>query len=135
MTFSLKTIGLAAAITAFSAGAAFAAVSTTSLNVRSGPGTGYGVVATLAPGEVVNIGAESNGWCQIRWPGPNGWASCAYLTGSGPTVATGAEFGPDYGPDYDVGPVFPDFPTVFPFHHHDHRGGGMDWWWMHHHRP
>jgi len=138
MTLSLKTIGLAAAITALTAGSAMAAVSTTSLNVRSGPGTGYGVIDTLSPGEEVSIQSESNGWCQIRWPGPTGWASCAYLTGGTPTVATGPDYSLDYGPDYDYGPPVyfgPTFP-VFPTHHFYHmHHSGNDWWWMHNHHP
>lgn len=137
MTFSLKTIGLATAITALTAGSAFAAVSTTSLNVRSGPGINYGVVATLSPGEYVSIRAQSNGWCEIGGPGPNGWASCAYLTGN-PQVATGPDYSYDYGLDYfDYGPsitIGPTFP-VFPYHHDHHTNNNWWWWNMQHHKP
>jgi len=63
--------------------AAFAAPanSTTALNVRSGPGTSYGVVDTLLPGESVEVTeCVSNGWCHIQHPGPDGWVSSKYLT-------------------------------------------------------
>ncbi len=141
MTFSLKTIGLATAITVLTAGSALAAVSTTSLNVRSGPGINYGVVATLAPGEQVSIRAQSNGWCELSSPG--GWASCAYLSG-GPAVTypnlaygygdfdNGPDF--DYGPTINIGPSFPIFPSHHFNHSFPHHRGMNDWWLHHHHK-
>ncbi len=46
------------------------AQSTTALNVRSGPGTSYGVVDTLTPGETVEVNeCVSNGWCYIEHTG------------------------------------------------------------------
>lgn len=77
----LKAAGLGVVVTAFTAGAALAAVATSSVNVRTGPGTGYDVVDTLRPGEFVNINGRSGGWCEVSKPGPDGWVSCAYLTG------------------------------------------------------
>jgi len=69
----------------------FASVTTTALNVRSGPGTGYGVVATLAAGARVRVlaGPTSAGgydWYQVEygfdvWPSTDypriGWAARA----------------------------------------------------------
>ena len=66
----LRAGALGAAVTVLTAGAAFAAVATTSVNVRSGPSTSYRVVDTLAPGERVNITGQSNGWCAVTKPGP-----------------------------------------------------------------
>lgn len=60
-----------------------AARSTTSLNVRSGPSTGYGVVDVLRPGEQVRVTRKSGGWCYLDKSGQNGWASCSYLTDIG----------------------------------------------------
>ncbi|MCW8843381.1 MAG: SH3 domain-containing protein, partial [Rhodobacteraceae bacterium] len=55
------------------------------VNVRSGPGTGYGVVDTMAPGEVGNMTeCRSNGWCYIQRSGPDGWVSSSYLTAAEP---------------------------------------------------
>lgn len=49
------------------------------LNVRSGPGTSYPVQFRLDKGTVVDILAQSDGWCQIRSNGRVGWASAEYL--------------------------------------------------------
>jgi uncharacterized protein YraI len=76
----LRAGALGAVITALTAGAAFAAVATSSVNVRSGPGTGYGVLDQLYPGERVAVTDRDGGWCEVSRPGPNGWVSCAYLT-------------------------------------------------------
>lgn len=86
---------LAAALCGWAAmsAAAIAAQSTVSLNVRSGPGTSYGVVDTLYAGENVNVGeCRSNGWCYITHTGPDGWVSARYLSdarrASQPTART-----------------------------------------------
>jgi uncharacterized protein YraI len=54
---------------------------TTSLNVRSGPGTGYAVVNRLSPGERVNVDRCIPGfrWCHVQASGADGWVSSAYL--------------------------------------------------------
>lgn len=54
-----------------------------SLNVRSGPGTNYSVIDTLRPGENVQINRRSGGWCYVIKNGPDGWASCRYLSEAG----------------------------------------------------
>ncbi|CAL9512545.1 hypothetical protein SUDANB121_03687 [Nocardiopsis dassonvillei] len=47
------------------------------LNVRSGPGTGYAVVGSLANGAIVNATqSTTNGFRQL---GTNRWASATYL--------------------------------------------------------
>jgi uncharacterized protein YraI len=79
----VKTVGLSGAVLALTAGAAFAAVATSSVNVRTGPGTGYSVIDTLRPGEFVDITGQSGGWCNVAKSGPNGWVSCAYLADAG----------------------------------------------------
>src|SRR5579871_5844819 len=91
----LKAAGIGAVATMLTAGAALAATATTSVNVRTGPGTGYNVVDTLSPGEHVSIVGQSNGWCQVNKPGPNGWVSCAYLTGGGGYYGPRVDEGPD----------------------------------------
>lgn len=75
----VKAGALGVVVTALSAGAAFAAVATTAVNVRTGPSTSYRVVDTLRPGERVNIVRRSHGWCAVTKAGPDGWVSCAYL--------------------------------------------------------
>jgi uncharacterized protein YraI len=88
----LKAAGIGVVATALTAGAALAATATSSVNVRSGPGTGYGVVDRLSPGEYVNINGRSSGWCSISKPGPDGWVSCAYLTGGRVNVYDGPRY-------------------------------------------
>lgn len=55
------------------------------LNVRSGPGTAYGIITSLAGGTTVEIiGKNSDGsWWLIALPGGNsGWISAPYTTSS-----------------------------------------------------
>ena len=47
--------------------AALAAEATSSVNVRSGPGTGYAIVDTLSAGETVDIDrCVGSGWCYVQ---------------------------------------------------------------------
>ncbi len=56
---------------------------TGTVNVRSGPGTGYRVVSTLYKGDAVSkIGTVSN-WTIIQWNGGTAYVSSAYLRASG----------------------------------------------------
>jgi len=78
--------GLAALMVAVMTAGAFAwdAVATTSLNVRSGPGTQFRVVEVLERGQVTDVEYCRNGWCflDMGWKG-NGWASQRYLAQAG----------------------------------------------------
>jgi uncharacterized protein YraI len=78
--------GLAALMVAAMSAGAFAwdAVATTSVNVRSGPGTQFRVVEVLQRGEVVDVEYCRNGWCflDLGWNG-NGWTSQRYLAEAG----------------------------------------------------
>lgn len=59
-----------------------ATVATGALNIRSGPGSNYNVIATLTQGQpVVLLGrTASSGWAQVRiYNGAIGWANAAYL--------------------------------------------------------
>jgi|GEM_PF-3121282 len=120
----LKAVGLGVAVTAISAGAAWAAVATASVNVRSGPSTSYRVVDTLAPGEFVTITGRSNGFCRVDKPGANGWVSCAYLTAGGY----------DPGPRYVPYPVYPSPRIGFSFGFGGYPHHYPDWRHHHHHR-
>jgi len=86
----LKSALIAAIVLPMFAIAALAteATATTALNVRSGPGTSFGVVDTLTPGEVVDVTeCQPNGWCYIQHSGPDGWVSSSYLTAA-PSAGT-----------------------------------------------
>ncbi|HEY9009598.1 MAG TPA: SH3 domain-containing protein [Devosia sp.] len=95
---SIKILATAISISLLGMSIAEAAQATTSLNVRSGPGTSYGVVDTLFAGENVDVEeCRSNGWCRISHSGPDGWVSARYLTdtGGGGRVIIDDDEGPD----------------------------------------
>jgi uncharacterized protein YraI len=77
-----KAVGLGVVVLAFSAGIAAAAVATTSVKVRSGPGTSFGAVDTLFPGEPVAVVDRDGGWCAVEKVGADGWVACRYLAGT-----------------------------------------------------
>lgn len=116
-----KAAGLGAAVLLVSAGVASAAVATASVNVRTGPGTGYRVIDTLRPGQQVAIVDQAGGWCAIRQSGPNGWVSCAYLGNSVryPVYRSNPSISLSFGFR-----VRPDRP---------HRPPRHDWWDDHNH--
>jgi hypothetical protein len=68
---------LFAGTAAASAATAYAA---SSVNVRSGPGTGYSVVDTLRRGERVEVEFCRGVWCSVSKAGPDGWVNANYLT-------------------------------------------------------
>lgn len=56
---------------------------TDSLNMRSGPGTGYGIITTVARGNTVEImGDPQNGFYPARYGGNKGWMHGEWLSGS-----------------------------------------------------
>lgn len=57
-------------------------VSTSSgaLNIRSGAGTNYSVVTTIAKGKEVEITGESGSWYKINYNGQSGYVSKDYIT-------------------------------------------------------
>lgn len=65
-------------------GGAGRAITTSSLNVRSGPATRYPVLDVLRRGDSVRINVCDDGWCWINHDGPSGWVSEAHLERIGP---------------------------------------------------
>lgn len=110
-TTALKA-GLAAALL-FGGTAATVAVeafATGSVNVRRGPGTGYGVVDQLYRGESVDVRGCTGGWCRVEHSGPDGWVSANYLSRGG-----GYYDDDDYDDDFYIGrPHRPDYPRYRP---------------------
>lgn len=49
------------------------------LNLRSGPGTNYQVVATMPGGAVVDVEGCRGSWCRVEYRGRQGWASGNFL--------------------------------------------------------
>lgn len=74
------------------------------LNIRSGPGTGYDRVGSLADGTVVTITGMDSGWFRIDANGAAGYVSSDYLT----TCRDSA------GSRGDTPPAQPDSPSVSP---------------------
>ncbi|RUU71273.1 SH3 domain-containing protein [Mesorhizobium sp. M2C.T.Ca.TU.009.01.2.1] len=77
----LALIGALVGLAAFPAPASAATVAhtTTSLNVRSGPGAHYAKIATLPAGQRVTLNLCQGSWCSINAAGIHGWASANYL--------------------------------------------------------
>ncbi|MFC5069389.1 SH3 domain-containing protein [Flaviflagellibacter deserti] len=118
---SPKTAVSALALFLASAGAAaaFPATATTSLNVRSGPGTNFGVVDQLQPGDTVEVTATQGSWYQVNG---SGWASANYLSGGG-TAAVEQPYYED--PGYD-GADIAFYYGSDPYYWDD---GGYYWYW------
>ena len=82
---TIKKIAIAsvsAAAVLLSTAAAFAqpGVATGSVNVRTGPGTGYAKVGALTAGEYVDVKQCQGSWCFVdRNSGTDGWVSGNYL--------------------------------------------------------
>ena len=68
---------LACGVTAANAASAYAS---STVNVRSGPGTGYSVVDVLRPGQRVEVDYCKGAWCAIEQRGADGWVNANYLT-------------------------------------------------------
>jgi uncharacterized protein YraI len=114
MSSFLRSALAGAGLVAVSAGAALAypATVTADLNLRSGPGVGYGVVATMPAGAQVDVQqCLDNGWCELAFAGAVGYASGNYLEGGGPAVEPGVVV--DTGPDY-VAPEYYEYAYLYP---------------------
>ncbi len=67
--------------------AAAAATTTASLNLRSGPGTSYGVLLVIPNGATVQTtGAVQNGFTRLTYNGTTGWSASQYLSSAGTTA-------------------------------------------------
>jgi len=81
---SLLTFGLTGALFALACGVtaanAASAYASSTVNVRSGPGTGYSVVDTLRRGQRVEVNYCKGTWCAVEQRGPDGWVNANFLT-------------------------------------------------------
>lgn len=91
--------GLTSLVLLASVSSTFAAqaVATGNVNVRSGPGTGYGVITALRRGDSVEVTGCQGGWCYVEKRGPDGWVSANYLSArnraSQPSISFRFSFG------------------------------------------
>lgn len=53
---------------------------TANLNMRSGPGTGYGILKVIPKGAQVQASTLQSGFYKVTYGGTTGWASASYLT-------------------------------------------------------
>lgn len=75
-----------------------ATVNVSALNLRSGPGTSYGVVAVMPQGASVSLtGDSSNGFAGVIYNGASGWAFAEYLSTGGSSPAPDPAPAPDSG--------------------------------------
>jgi Bacterial SH3 domain len=108
MTFvKLKTLMTSAGVLALTTGMAAAApaVVQSSVNLRTGPGTGYEVIAAMPGGAAVDVMGCSGSWCQVNFDGTLGFASRNYLdigVATGPAYERGYAYG-SYEPGYRYG--------------------------------
>lgn len=75
----------------FAASAAESSTVNEELNLRSGPGISYRVLAVMPAGSTVSVtGEASEGWYPVRYSSLSGWAFGQYLSiaGGAPVVAT-----------------------------------------------
>lgn len=70
-------------------------ISGNSVNVRTGPSTGYDVVMTVVSGEKVSILGNDSGWYKVQFStGVTGWVKSDYVsTGSGDVASRGGSLG------------------------------------------
>jgi uncharacterized protein YraI len=70
---------------------------TSNVNVRSGPGTNYGVVDVARAGQQVDVQQCQGSWCYISKPGPDGWVSASYLRAAGGVTVNPSNPGISFG--------------------------------------
>lgn len=102
--------GLAALMVVVMTAGAFAweAVATTSVNVRSGPGTQFRVIDVLSRNQVVNVDSCRSGWCYVETNrhGRTGWVSQNYLRQTGGWQQPPRPQPPVYQPPRPQPPVY-----------------------------
>lgn len=76
--FAVLAVAAMAGLAASSAEAR-QAHTTADLNLRTGPGTQYQIIATMPAGSRIEIGECADGWCAVEWRGKDGFASMVGL--------------------------------------------------------
>lgn len=76
---------------------ASAAYTTGSVNLRSGPGTGYRVITTVPRGGYVDVRKCVPRWCGVVYRGIYGWVSAAYVGRGGPRYGAPRPYYPPRG--------------------------------------
>lgn len=94
-------------------------VTTANLNLRSGPGTSYAILAVIPKGTTVSVESISGGWGKLTYAGKIGYSSMTYLTlatspsGSDLRITTAnLNFRTGPGTSYSIIAVIPKGTTV-----------------------
>lgn len=68
---------------------AASAVTTATVNLRAGPGSGYAVIVAVPASQPVVVSGcvAGRAWCDAAWGGYRGWVSSAYIRYAGAYVA------------------------------------------------
>lgn len=61
------------------AGGTYTVTANSGLNVRTGPGTGYGILRALPYGTTITVSAIENGWAAISYSGQTAYVSANYI--------------------------------------------------------
>ncbi|MGF9946573.1 SH3 domain-containing protein [Priestia megaterium] len=61
-------------------------VTASKLNVRSGAGTTYGIIGSVAKGQTLSVMSKSGSWYKINYNGRTGYVSSDYVQASGTTT-------------------------------------------------
>jgi hypothetical protein len=101
----LSSMALGAVVLTVAASSALAApvVASVDLNMRSGPGTRYPVIAVILRGDTADASDCAAGWCRVVYRGQMGWASEAYLSGAP------QDYTYDYGGPYYTWPWYNNY--------------------------
>jgi uncharacterized protein YgiM (DUF1202 family) len=83
MTWTRSTLSAAALVLSAASAAGAPASVTSTVNLRSGPGTGYEIVAKIPGMALVDANNCINGWCEVSWQGKTGFAIATALDLSG----------------------------------------------------
>ncbi len=117
--------GVASFVLTTATAAAATLVADANLNVRSGPGIQYSVIAVMPDGVSVNSSGCQDGWCDVDYLGHFGWASSAYLTGAeaaAPSYYNEPYYAYNYAHPYDYGSFGfgfgPGFGDGYSYHPH-----------------
>lgn len=103
-------VAAAAAVVFLPAAQAAPGTATSNVNVRSGPGTSYGVVSTMRRGDNVDVQRCQGSWCYVVGRGYAGWVAGTYLSAGGtavnpsnPGVSFGFNLSGGNGPNISIG--------------------------------
>ena len=80
VTSLLAAAGAAITVGGVQLASADSATATAGVNIRSGPGTKYGIVGGLTAGQrITAVGKPENGWIKVRFNGDTAYVSAEYL--------------------------------------------------------